>query len=227
MRYRMEVIEDKLIIRNVETDIALGTASPFWAGNPHNPERPIFGCNVLNKDADRIAEITVPNPIEVAPSAIATYEAYYGYPGFKDGPKNPDTHRIEWQLGTVLADAVTAVARAFIEYHDGGLKAETKEKCAELTAQLYAIWYPSRFGSFDGERRINEPYFANGSGQRIGFGAAAQRYGLAELQMRFPDVSETTLKTALEWPLYLLRDLLDRLLPLDMKRLCAKIDNLH
>ena len=75
------------------------------------------------KDAEMIASIstkTVPNPIEMAPVAIANYEAYYGYPGLKDGPKNPDSHRIEWQLGTVLADAVTVIARAFIEYHDGG-----------------------------------------------------------------------------------------------------------
>jgi hypothetical protein len=48
---------------------------------------------------------------------------------------------------------------------------------------------------------------------RMSFAAAAQHYGMFELQMRFPDVSETALKEALSWPLDLLRDLLNRLSP--------------
>ena len=34
MRYRMEVIEDELVIRNVETDIRLGTAVPIYVDGP-------------------------------------------------------------------------------------------------------------------------------------------------------------------------------------------------
>lgn len=211
MRYRMEAIEDELIIRNVETDIQLGTAVPFWMNDPNDPIHPIFGCSVLNKDADKIATIstiTVPNPLEMAPVAIANYEAMSGYPGIKDGVKNPNPQRIEWLLGKVLADAVSVIARALIEHQNGGLKPETKSKWTDLSVQLYNILYASRFGSFDGERRVTDPYFASGSDQRVGFAAAAQRYGMFELQIRFPDVSDTTLKAMLLWPLDLLNDTL-------------------
>jgi hypothetical protein len=115
MRYRMEVIEDELVIRNVETDIKLGSVVPFCMDDPHDPDRPILsGCTVLNKDADEIATIstaTVPNPLEMAAVAVANHEVANGYRGFKDGAKNPDTHRIEWLLGTVVADAVSAIER--------------------------------------------------------------------------------------------------------------------
>jgi hypothetical protein len=217
MRYRTEVIEDELVIRNVETDIKLGFVIPLSIDDLHRPDRPILsGCTVLNKDGHSIATIiraTVPNPLEQAAVAVANYEAHYGYPGFKAGAKNPDTHRIEWLLGTVLADAASLIAVAVIEYQNGGLKAETKSKYADLITQLHDICYASRFGSFDGERRVMDPYFANGSCSRISFGAAAQHYGLSELRRRFPDVSETTLKEVLSWPLDLLSDTLNRLLP--------------
>lgn len=155
----------------------------------------------------------MPNPLEMAAVAVANHEAHNGYPGFKAGTKNPDTHRIEWLLGTLLADAVSAVARALIEHASGGLKAETKQKCAELIAQLYAIWYASRFSSFDGESRAIEPYFAGCPSPRMTFAGAAQLYGMIKLRERFPDVSETTLKALLSWPLDLLTDLLNSLSP--------------
>jgi hypothetical protein len=205
MRYRMEAIEDELIIRNVETDIQLGTAVPFWMNDPNDPIHPIFGCSVLNKDADKIATIstiTVPNPLEQAAAAVANYEEYYGYPGFKGGTKGTQPDRIERRLGTLLADAVSVGALGLIECQSGGLKAETKEKCSQLLAQICGIWYASRFGSFDGERRVIDPYFANfGDDSRMSFGAAAQHYGMIELRTRFPDESETTLKKVLSWPL--------------------------
>jgi len=76
---------------------------------------------------------------------------------------------------------------------------------------MHSIWYASRFGSFDGERRVMDPYFANfGGDPRTSFAAAAQHYGMFELGLRFPDVSETTLKEALSWPLDLLDDALNR-----------------
>jgi hypothetical protein len=218
MRYRIEVIEDELVIRNVETDIDLGSVIPLSRDDLHDPGRPILiGCTVLNKDGDSIAIIsraTVPNPIEMAPEAVANYEAMSGYPGIKDGAKNPDPQRIEWLLGTLLVDAVSIIARACIEYRNGGLKAETKSKYEDVIAQVHRIWYASRFGSFDGERRVMDPYFANfGGDPRMSFAAAAQHYGMFELRSRFPDESETALKEALSWPLDLLEDLLNRLVP--------------
>jgi hypothetical protein len=204
----MEVLEDEeLVIRNVETDIQLGTAVPFWMNNPNDP---------IHKDADKIATIstnTVPNPLKMAPVAIANYEAMSGYPGIKDGAKNPDPHRIEWLLGAVLADGVSVLARAWLEGRAGGLTTETKSKWGDLVVQLHKILSVSRFGSFDAEHGVTDPYFANGSGPRMSFAAAAQHYGMLELQIRFPDVSETTLKALLSWPLDLLNDTLNRLSP--------------
>ena len=162
MRYRMEVIEDELIIRNVETDVRLGTAIPYYAVDTGDPNRPlVLACNVLNRDAVSLAKIAVPNPLGQAAVVIANHEAHNGYPGLKKAAKGCNPHRVEWLLARTLADAVSVIARACIEYRNGGLKAETKSEYADLIARLHDIWYASRFGSFDGERRVDEPYFAN------------------------------------------------------------------
>jgi hypothetical protein len=213
----MEVAGDELVIRNVEMDIKLGTAVPIYVNDPDRPHRSIIrSCTVLTKDGDEI-ETMPPNAITLKKAAvtIANYEMLNGYPGFRGGPEGcPNTHRVELLLGRVLADAVSIIARACIEWRNGGLKSETKTKYADLIAQLHDIWYASRFGSFDGESRRIEPYFANtdpDGDPRIPFAAAVQRYGMYELQMRFPELSDETLKEVLSWPLDLLRDTLNRL----------------
>lgn len=235
MRYRMEVVGDyELAVRNVETDIRMGTAFPHYAVDTRFPDHPpIFVCDVVNNNLERLAMIssaTVPSPITVATVAVANYEAHSGYPDFRGQiTPAPEMHRIEKQLGTLLADAVSGIAGALIEWRSGGLKPETKEKCAKLIADLHHIWYASRFGSFDAERRVYEPYFANTppSDPRMSFAEAAQHYGLLELQRRFPDMSETILKRVLSWPIELLGDVLNRLSPLDVKRLLAIANQLQ
>lgn len=216
MRYRMEVIGDELAIQNVETDLKLGTVLPFWTRHPDDPDQTVFACNVFNNNGDKLATIstaTVSNPLKRAPVAVANYEAMAGYPGLKSVAKRPDPHRIEWLLGSLLADAVSVLARALIECRTSGLKSETKEKWGEMASQIYDIWYASRFGSFDADRRVMDPYFANGPYPRISFADAAQHYGMIELRMRFPDVDEARLREMLSWPLQLLTDLLNRLSP--------------
>ena len=73
MRYRMEVIEDELVIRNVDMDIRLGTAVPIYFYDQDRQRSIIRACTVLNKDGDDIATIptTVPRPLEKAAAAIA------------------------------------------------------------------------------------------------------------------------------------------------------------
>jgi hypothetical protein len=219
MRYRMEVLYDELVVSNVETDLVLGTVQRHYINDPHNPDRLIVtGCTVLNKNAVKVAAIsttTVPNPLEMAAVAVANHEEHNGYPGFSGGGERPETHRIEWLLGTLLADTASVIARAVIEYGSGGLKDETKQNYSELTAQLYSIWYVSRFGSFDGECRVIEPYFSNAPScnPRMSFAGAAQLYGMNELSERFPDLEEATLQKVLSWPLELLKRLIDSLLP--------------
>lgn len=39
MRYRMEVIKDELVIRNVETDLVLGNVQRHCVADPHDPDR--------------------------------------------------------------------------------------------------------------------------------------------------------------------------------------------
>jgi hypothetical protein len=101
------------------------------------------------------------------------------------------------------------------EYKGGGVTDETKEKFAELIVELYRIWFASRFGSWDGERRVYDPYFAHPYEEqpRLSFGAAAQEYGMRELQMRFPEASEAALKEILLLPLEMLDCTLRRLAP--------------
>jgi hypothetical protein len=220
----MEVLgEDELIIRNVETDLRVGSVMPNCIDHPHNPDCQIVSsCTVYSSDDEAIATIsnaTVQNPLGEAAVAVANHEAYYGYPGLKAATeRTPDPHRGEFRLGTVLADAVSVIARATREQQNGGVKTETKEKCSELLVQLHNIWYVTRFGSFDGGRRSFEPYFANtpASAPRMSFAAAAQHYGIWELRRRFPDLSETILKAVLSWPLNLLSDLLTQVLPLQL-----------
>jgi hypothetical protein len=81
-------------------------------------------------------------------------------------------------------------------------------------AQIGIIWSASRFGSWDHERRVRDPYFANEPScePRMSFGEAAQHYGMIKLRERFPDVSETALKEMLLWPLNLLQRTLEELM---------------
>jgi hypothetical protein len=125
-------------------------------------------------------------------------------------------NRIEQLLGTLLADICVEVARGVIECGDGGLEGSTKERCARLIAEVHAIWYVSRFGSFDDETRpANDPYFSNttSSGPRLSFPQAAAVYGMWELRRRFSDISDATLRQVLAWPLELLKTTLERLSP--------------
>lgn len=221
MRYRPEQLpNDDLVIRNVETDLILGLAIPGGVNDPHDPDRmTITMCRVLNREGREIATIgpwpgATVSPLEKAAIAVASHEESSGYPGFKAGAKNPEPLRIEHLLGTVLADAVSEIARGLIECGNGGLRPKTKRKCAELIAQLHAIWYASLFGSFNAERWAHEPYFANipRCGPRLTFGEAAQVHGMFELRMRYPDVSDELLKLALSWPIELLERLANSLL---------------
>jgi hypothetical protein len=217
MRYRLELDHGILYVRHVETDLVVGRVQPYTKPNPKNPQLPLLdGCSVYNLDGEELA--TVQNrqdPLTMAIFVVAADEADRGYPSLKNGNKRPDSLRVEFRLGEVLADAAAAIARALTEYQNGGLKAETKEKFGELIAQLHDIWYASRFDSFNGERLTNEPYFRNTNpqGPRMSFGAAAQHWGLDELLCRFPDMPEAFLKMVLALPLEILERTLNRLVP--------------
>ena len=216
MRYRLELNDEDLVVRNVETDLELGAVLRQCIDDPHDPNRLILtACTVFNSGGQHIATICTSNPLEAAAVAVANYEAHYGYPGFKPGAERPEPYRIERRLGTLLADTASVIGRGLFEFRDGGVKAETKEKFGELIAQLYDIWYASRFGSFDAERGVQDPYFANTPSchPRMSFAAAARHYGMDELRFRFPDASEAALKKALSWPLEMLERTLNSLVP--------------
>lgn len=216
MRYRLEQLpNDKLVIRNVETDLILGSAAPVWMDDPGDPDRWIISAyTILNRKGDEITTVgppTIRRPLEIAAIAVASHEKHTGYPGFKKcgGSRRPQLDRIECLLGTLLADAVSEIARALMECGNAGLKPKTKRKCAKLIERLYAIYYVSSFGSFNGERWAKEPYFANipPSGPRLSFAAAAETHGMFELRTRYPDLSEAELRLALSWPLEMLQSM--------------------
>jgi hypothetical protein len=88
---------------------------------------------------------------------------------------------IERHIGETVADAVCAMGRARVEYEDGALQAETKERCVELIACLYRLWrYTPGYESFDD---------------------AARHYGKVVLPERFGDASDAALDKLISWPL--------------------------
>jgi hypothetical protein len=221
MRYRMEMLEDEtLVVRNVETDLILGFINRPCMDDPQNPNRLIsLGCVVLSRDLNEIATIpatTVQRPLEHASVAVANYEAYYGYPDFRHVEERPQPDRVERSLGTVVADAASVLARAFLEYQNGGVKAETKAKFGDLMTRLYDFWVTSSYHSFNGERQVLEPYFANldASQPRLLFWDAAQQWGMDELRSRHPDASDKPMQAVLSMPLDELERTLNRLVPL-------------
>ena len=67
MRYRMEVIEDELIIRNVDMDIRLGTAVPIYFEDPRSS--PALDYSSLHRlkqrwRGDRHSTFDCPEPAE-------------------------------------------------------------------------------------------------------------------------------------------------------------------
>jgi len=222
MRYRLEGLEDSnLVVHNVETGLILGAILRQLADHPRDPARKIVSsCTVLSINRVNLAtisNITVPDPLSVAAVAVANYEHYWDYPGFRSqSAERCLPNRIEQLLGPLVADICAEVARGIIECANGGLEGSTKERCARLIAEVHAVWYVSRFGSFDDETRLaNDPYFSNttSSGPRLSFPQAAAAYGMLELRRRFADISDATLRQVLAWPLELLRSTVERLSP--------------
>ena len=223
MRYRMETIDGLDVIRNVETDVELGTVLRTFAPDPADHSRLKFvGCKVVDSLGGEIAELLYENykrselsALHHAAAAVALHEEYSGYSGFKAIAERPDPLRIEFKLGELMADAASAIARAYIEHGDGGIKADTKEKCGALLAQLFQIYWVSSFQSFDAERRVWEPYFSNAptDAPRMIFPEAARHYGMFYMERRFPHIDEATLKLVLSWVLEILDDLIESLFP--------------
>src|SRR5947207_9816831 len=112
MRYRLEVLDDNnlVVVHNVETGLILGVVIPHLEDHPHHPAREIVSsCTVLNSagvELARISNITVPDPLSVAAVAVANYEHYWDYPGFRSqSAERCLPNRIEQLLGALLADA--------------------------------------------------------------------------------------------------------------------------
>lgn len=223
MRYRMETVEGLDVIRNVETDLKLGEVLRTFAPDPADRSRLRYvGCKVVDRFGGVIAELLNENyrrselsALHHAAAAVASHEEYSGYPGFKAIAERPDPLRIEFKLGELMADAASAIARAHIEHADGGLKADTKEECGALFAQLFQIYWVSSFQSFDAERGVWEPYFSNAptDAPRMIFPEAARHYGMFYMEQRFPHIDEAALKLVLSQVLTILDDLIESLFP--------------
>jgi hypothetical protein len=207
MRYRLEANQDdELVVRNVETDLILGSVEHFWGYDPRSPSGRALACVIRNREGEKIATLNC-NDHPLAPGnaaiAVANYEADDGYAGIKAGTCRNEPTRVERQLGRLLADAVSVIGRGLLEYGSDGLQPNTKRKFSELIAEIYPIWYASRYGSFNADRWATEAYFANipRSAPRLSFGEAAQTWGMLELRMRYPEESDAVLKLVLSWPL--------------------------
>jgi hypothetical protein len=228
MRYRLELDQDdELIVRNVETDIKHGSVKRFWGVDPNDPSRRVSCCTIINREGEAVATLNCSKD-RLAPGkatiSAASREEDSGYASIKCGECRHEPRRIEFQLGRLLADAASEIARGVIEHGNGGLKPETKNKVGDLIAEICAILYASQFGSLNAERRTMEPYFADivRSAPRLSFGEAAQVWGMFELRTRFPEESEAALKLALSWPLEVFEDTLKNLMPLPQDVVASK-----
>ena len=155
------------------------------------------------------------SPLHRAAAAVALHEEYSGYSDFKAIAEHPDPQRIEFKLGELMADIAAAIARAYIEHADGGLKPDTKEKCSVLLVELFQIYWASSFKSFNAERGVWEPYFSNAPADapRMIFPEAALHYGVYYMEQRFPKTAEATLKAVLSWVLKILDNFIMSLFP--------------
>lgn len=208
MRYRLEMIDGLPTVRNVETDVALGTV--VGAGDQY---RQVNFESVLNWEGKETS-VWPPQPLERAISTIAFNEAFSGYPGLQNCTARPDPARVEFALGNILAETVSTLASGLLEHQKGGLREETKNGFGDLMVQIFDIRWASSFGSFNAETRQDEPYFINTrSGARMSFEDAAQFYGMDELRYRLPHVNEALLQELLSWALKVLKDATDDLLP--------------
>jgi hypothetical protein len=216
MRYRIEVMEDEPVIRNVETDVALGrvAGSGYDAKDPDLKEK--FDV-VLTWDGKE-REVFPRQQLEHAVLVIAGNEARNGYPGLRNCASNPDPMRIEFALGNLMADAVFTLARVLVD-RGGDLRKEPTDRFADLILKIFPMRWASAFGSYNGETRQYEPYFVSvGSNQRMSFDAAAHQYGMHELSVRFPDVSEAVLQELLSWAIKLVKQVTDPQMPTGARR---------
>ena len=217
MRYRMELVDKLISVRNVETDLVMGWGQVHRIRDPHNPNRLINDAlTVLNRHGEPIAYTPCRDFMEAPLIDVSSYEESNGYPDFAPLDEPPEPKRVEHLLGSTLADIVDELANALLEHSRGLAAAKTSKKVNGLVMQLYDLWFVSRFGSWNAERQAYEPYFANPNPQqpRLRFPAAVQEYGMKELRKRRPSEGETTLKHLLWWPIEILdRCLLKRLQP--------------
>jgi len=216
MRYRLEVMDCEPVIRNVETDVALGTV----VGSGYDAKDPDLKANfdaVLTWDGE-VCDVFPRQPLEHALCAIACHEARNGYPGFGNCVPGPNPARIEYTLGNLMADTASTLARGVVEWCRGGaLRKETRDKFADLIVEIFKIRWASSFGSFNAETRRYEPYFV-WSNQRMTFDAAARCYGMHELSVRFPDVDEAVLQELLSYVIKLLKQVTDHEMPVGARR---------
>ena len=212
MRYRMEVMDREPVIRNVETDVVLGTV----VGSGYDAKDPDLKANfdaVLTWEGKE-RSVFPRQPLEHAVLVIAGNEARNGYSGFRNCAPNPNPVRVEFALGNLMAEATSALARAVVEYRGGALHKETKERFADLIVEIFDIQWASAFGSFNEETSRYEPYFVNvWSKERVTFDAAAHCYGMYELGRRFPDVGEAVPQELLSWVINILKQVTDPEMP--------------
>jgi hypothetical protein len=255
MRYRLEILsDDQIVICNVETDLVLGFASYEYGPSPDGTsKRAYLGVAVLDTDrkefdfiphgdffpskewlkTDPLAKLVKQNmvPLKDAAQRVADHEERLGYPGLKAGlgTAEPKPDRIERRLGEVLADLAVETIQGGLQCGNGGLSAATKEKCVSLLCEAYRIWYASRFGSYDAERRVFEPYFLGYAHNlpRLEFADAARLHGMTELRVRFlvadHAVDDAVLRDAISLPLELLERLITRLAPPPSKAFMASL----
>ena len=196
MRYRLETRNEQLVVMNVEADAPAGTLRPERLFNPQT--RSYYdGYDVLGLDGSVLTTlISSGGPIIVSNAlhAVYLYDQYHGFPSVRSCKPDPDRLRLEQRLGALVAKIASAyiLARHYPKY----LSAEDER--AKVLAELRDLYVVSQHGSFDSERRVSEPYFANTTSKaRLNFREAMEVWGGIEVHLQFSRLSEFVQKYAL------------------------------
>ena len=111
MRYRMELLDHgEAVVRNVETDIIMGSIRQPLMNNLNDPKGPVYGWEVLTDEGEVMLSHTFRGDLYSASSVVSSYEKTRGYADIKNGPKPANPLRMEFLLGSLMADAAALLA---------------------------------------------------------------------------------------------------------------------
>jgi hypothetical protein len=196
MRYRLEKRGEQLVIMNVEADAIAGRLQPVKGFNPQTRSH-YDTYDVLGLDGTVLTTLISSGGPVIVSNALCVvygYDQHYGFPSVRSCKPEPDRLQLEHRVGALVAKIASAYILA--QHYPKCLNAKAKR--TKALAELRDLYLMSQHGSFDSERRVSEPYFANTTSKaRLNFHEAMDVWGGIEVHLQFSKLSESVQKYAL------------------------------